>query len=65
LCGAVRSAFANGMSSKETLAIITDALAGTPEWVRTDLASRDQTIRNRAEETLAAIIGAALEKARD
>lgn len=35
--------------------------AKLPEWVRHDLAAADRTVRERAEETLAAILAAALE----
>jgi len=35
-------------------------LQRAPEWLRQDLASKDATARERAEETLAAMIGDAL-----
>lgn len=41
--------------------ILLKAVARTPEWVRHDLAAKDIAARNRAEETLAAIIIDALE----
>ena len=37
------------------------ALARTPIWVRVDLAAKDDAVKERAEETLAAMIAAALE----
>jgi hypothetical protein len=37
------------------------ALARAPTWVRVDLAARDDAVKERAEETLAAMIAAALE----
>jgi hypothetical protein len=39
---------------------VTDILGRAPEWVRGDLASKDEAVRRRAEETLAAMISAAL-----
>jgi hypothetical protein len=32
-----------------------------PQWIRRDLESKDENIRSRAEETLAAMIGNALD----
>jgi hypothetical protein len=43
-------------------AVVRELLARAPEWVRIDLASKDATTRARAEETLAAMIEAALNK---
>jgi len=43
-------------------AVMRDLLARAPEWIRADLASKDATARSRAEETLAAMIEAALVK---
>jgi hypothetical protein len=40
--------------------VIATVLGRAPEWVRGDLASRDEAVRRRAEETLAAMIAAAL-----
>ncbi|UZK70345.1 hypothetical protein OKW76_04675 [Sphingomonas sp. S1-29] len=45
----------------QTKATVTAMLAKAPEWVRTDLASKDASVRTRAEETLAAMIASALE----
>lgn len=45
----------------QTRAAVTTMLAKTPEWLRTDLASKDASARTRAEETLAAMIVSALE----
>jgi hypothetical protein len=42
--------------------VVRELLARAPEWVRVDLASKDAMARARAEETLAAIIEAALIK---
>lgn len=44
--------------------VLRDLLARAPEWIRTDLASKDAITRSRAEETLAAMIEAALNKDR-
>jgi hypothetical protein len=41
---------------------VRELLARAPEWIRTDLASKDAMARSRAEETLAAMIEAALNK---
>lgn len=42
--------------------VMRELLARAPEWIRTDLASKDAMARSRAEETLAAMIEAALNK---
>jgi hypothetical protein len=42
---------------------VRDVLSRMPEWVRQDLANKDPTARARAEETLAAMIGAAMDAA--
>lgn len=42
--------------------VVRELLARAPEWVRVDLASKDAMARARAEETLAAMIEAALMK---
>jgi hypothetical protein len=39
---------------------ILEVLARAPQWVRHDLAVRDEAARGRAEETLAAMIASAL-----
>ncbi|WP_181008480.1 hypothetical protein [Sphingomonas montanisoli] len=41
---------------------LTEKLSQLPEWLRHDLSSKDETIRARAEETLAAILAAALKE---
>ncbi len=41
---------------EETKAIILRVLERTPQWIRHDLASKDSSVRARAEETLAAMI---------
>lgn len=43
-------------------ATINDVIARAPEWVRQELLSKEAAIRNRAEETLAAMIANALAK---
>lgn len=45
--------------------IILAVIERAPQWVRHDLESRDSAIRARAEETLAAMIAAALQEATD
>lgn len=45
----------------ETTSTILAAIERAPQWVRRDLESKDDAIRRRAEETLAAIIAAALQ----
>lgn len=42
--------------------LVTEILARAPDWIRKDLASKDQLSRTRAEEALAALIGSALSK---
>ncbi|HTH26918.1 MAG TPA: hypothetical protein VL918_00415 [Sphingobium sp.] len=49
------------MDSETRSEIIARAVAKLPSWVRHDLASQDKAVRVRAEETLTAIIAAALE----
>jgi hypothetical protein len=41
--------------------IVTSLLRRAPEWVRSDLCSRDPPLRARAEDALAMMIAAALE----
>lgn len=41
---------------------LADKVSQLPEWLRHDLASKDENIRARAEETLAAILAAALKE---
>ncbi|WP_371819595.1 DUF6771 family protein [Erythrobacter sp. 3-20A1M] len=38
------------------------AIERAPEWVRRDLTAKDQGVRDRAEEALAAMIASALEQ---
>ena len=40
--------------------IIAATLAKAPAWVRHDLAAKDETLRQRAEETIAAMIAVSL-----
>lgn len=46
--------------SADQLSVITNVVAKAPEWIRTDLASRDPSARRRAEEAIAAMMAAAL-----
>lgn len=46
--------------SGDLTALVAEVLRHAPEWVRHDLAARDRAVRLRAEETLAAMIAAAL-----
>lgn len=46
-----------------TTSLILQVLERTPQWIRHDLDAKDPAIRGRAEETLAAMIGSALEEA--
>ncbi len=48
------------MNHAELKATITDSLSRMPDWIRHDLAIRDPAMRLRAEETLAAMIAAAI-----
>jgi hypothetical protein len=43
-----------------TSAIILRVIERAPQWVRHDLGAKDEAIRTRAEETLAAMIASAL-----
>lgn len=47
------------MPSTNITAVITGVLSRAPEWIRKDLASKDASTRERAEEALAALISAA------
>lgn len=49
--------------SERTLPIIAHVLDRAPQWLRHDLAAKDAAARLRAEETLAAMIADALDKA--
>jgi hypothetical protein len=40
--------------------LILARLVTTPDWIRRDLSSKDELLRNRAEEALAAIIEAVI-----
>lgn len=50
------------MNVDDTAATITKVIENTPDWLRQDLASKDAGLPTRAEETLAAMIAAALQK---
>ncbi len=47
------------MQSEDLVHLVQKVLARAPDWLRTDLAARDPLARERAEETLAAMISAA------
>lgn len=47
----------------QLVGLIQRVLAKTPEWLRNDLGSVEAAARERAEETLAAMIGSALQPA--
>ena len=49
------------MTDEQKVAILA-AVERTPDWVRRDLAGKDEAGRGRAEESLAAIIANALER---
>lgn len=48
------------LRSSELTILVTGVLRHSPEWARQDLAARDRAARVRAEDTLAAMIAAAL-----
>jgi hypothetical protein len=48
------------MSPTKIKSTVADILSRTPEWIRHDLAAKDVAARLRAEETLAAMIAAAV-----
>ena len=48
------------MTSNDFTAKITKVVESAPEWLRQDLVSKDAMLRTRAEETLSAMIAAAL-----
>lgn len=48
------------MNRIDITTLVTSVLARAPEWIRKDLAAKDPLSRARAEETLAALITAAL-----
>ncbi|MES2496012.1 MAG: DUF6771 family protein [Pseudomonadota bacterium] len=50
------------MNPEDTVAKIAKVIANAPDWLRQDLASKDTSLRTRAEETPAAMITAALRK---
>ncbi|MGK2911816.1 MAG: DUF6771 family protein [Sphingobium sp.] len=49
------------MNPSDLAATITAVLAKAPQWIRHDISSSDAALRVRAEESLAAIIAAALQ----
>ncbi len=51
-------------ASMDVAKIVQGLLARAPEWIRVDLSSKDSGARSRAEETLAAMIAAAINKDR-
>jgi hypothetical protein len=48
------------MDADQLTATVLEVLSRAPAWVRTDLASQDTSMRQRAEEVLATLIAAAL-----
>lgn len=48
-------------TDKDAVAAIAAVVGRLPEWLRTDLASKDGGLRERAEESLAAMISAAID----
>ncbi|ARR52582.1 hypothetical protein HY78_03545 [Rhizorhabdus wittichii DC-6] len=46
----------------DTAATISKVIENAPDWLRQDLTSKDAGLRTRAEETLAAMIVAGLQK---
>ncbi|WP_331251138.1 DUF6771 family protein [Rhizorhabdus dicambivorans] len=50
------------MTDFETSQKIAKAVGHAPDWLRQDLSSKDPAVRTRAEETLVAMIAAALKK---
>lgn len=57
-----RSCCQAGMDSETLAKVIARAVKKLPDWVRHDLSSNDKAVRIRAEETLTAILAAAIEK---
>jgi hypothetical protein len=51
------------MADTDLNTIITTVLNQTPDWVRTEFASKDAALRERAAETLPAMLAAALANA--
>jgi hypothetical protein len=48
------------MASDDLSSILTAVLDQAPDWVRTEFASKDAILRQRAAETLSAMLAAAL-----
>ncbi|MDP9086451.1 MAG: hypothetical protein M3N02_06765, partial [Pseudomonadota bacterium] len=58
---AITAAADQGRGMSQHLVLVVERLlANAPQWLRQDLLSKDPSIRQRAEETLAAMIAAAL-----
>ena len=53
------------MPSASLVDLVEKVLARAPEWVRVDLVARDPLQRQRAEETLAAMIASAISSTGD
>jgi len=51
------------MRSEAIIEVVGKVLSRAPEWLRSDLAAREPLVRQRAEETLAAMIAAAISEA--
>lgn len=60
VCGAAAIAANETMTLPPISAKIRATIAHAPDWLKQDLLSKDATVRERAEETLAARIAAAL-----
>lgn len=52
------------MDHPDLTEVVTQTLASAPQWIRTELLSKDPILRARAEESLAAMIVAAIADAR-
>lgn len=55
-----RSRWHAGKMLTDIKSLILARLVTTPDWIRRDLSSKDESLRNRAEEALAAIIEAVI-----
>jgi len=56
-------AFTVDMDRIDFTQVIAHVVSQAPQWVRTDLASKDAALRARAEDALTAMIAAAISKA--
>lgn len=53
------------MDQEAATKIVCELLRRAPTWIRADLSAADPKLRERAEEALAAMIGAALSESND